>query len=89
MIDVEVFVLPDEWKFYQCELRFGDNCGVCVAGEPFGSVATPTITVDVVTKRGHVTLYLDASEASEMWTALGYAIRTASGSDPVPAKFIE
>lgn len=77
----DVFVLPDAWAFYQAELGF-DTGFVVIAGEPHGSCATPTITVDVTSKRGNVTLFLDAAEASEMWTAIGDAIANASGTAP-------
>ena len=85
----DVFVMPDDWKFYQCDLGFGEHTFVSVAGEPHGSVAIPTITLDVTSKGGFATIYLDASEASEIWTTLGHAIATASGKPPVPATFID
>lgn len=88
MADVDVFVLPDDWKFYQCELGFGAS-HVTVAGEPHGSCATPVVTVDIQTKVESATIFLDAQEATELWTALGHAIRTSSGAEPKPAELIE
>lgn len=84
---VDVFVLPDSWAFYQATLGF-DAGIVEVAGEPHGSVAVPTITLHMELKKESATLFLTADEASEIWTALGHAIHTASGKDPVKVELI-
>ena len=88
-MDADVFVLPEEWQFYQCELQFGGSNFVVVAAEPHGSCACPTITVETTAKDGQVVMFLTAVDAAELWTALGHAIRNSTGADPKPVRLLK
>lgn len=86
MADVDVFALPSDWQLYQAELGFGgdDLDLVTIAAEPHMSVAVPTITLDIAKADGKsTTVFLSAVEAEEIWTSLGFAIRNATGRDPI------
>lgn len=86
--EADIFIMPDDWSFYQATLAYNDNDLVEIAGEPFGSVAEPTVTLHIEGPQGSATLFLDAAEASEVWTALGDAIKNASGKDPARVELI-
>lgn len=84
----DVFVMPADWTFYQANLDF-EVAQVVVAGEPYREGAIAIVTVDVTsTDCGEATLYMGPTDAAELWTALGYAIKNATGKDPVPAELI-
>jgi hypothetical protein len=74
-------------QFYQADLEY-DGGHVSIAGEPFGSCSTPTVTLNIRTKDADAVLFLSAEDALEIWTALGWAIHTASGKEPAPVELI-
>lgn len=85
-MDIDVHVI-DGSQFYQADLGY-DGGHVSIAGEPFGSCSTPTVTLNVETKRAGTVLFLRAEEALEIWTALGRAIKVSSGKEPTPVQLI-
>jgi len=83
MAEIDVFAVPADWQFYHAILDYQSG-RIEVAGEPHGSCRVPTITLHIVNKKGSATLYLNADDASEVWTALGMAI--ANAGKPPEAK---
>ncbi|MEO1206414.1 MAG: hypothetical protein AAFV45_08775 [Pseudomonadota bacterium] len=92
MENVDVFVVPDDWQFYQAEL--GLRAGhITVAAEPHVS-GSAVVTLDAMSiqhngETQNATLFMSADEALEIWTALGHAIANASGEAPKPVKLVK